>query len=298
MHKQLELDVSISEDTTISTKVSIPAESVTRSAVLFLHFWGGSSRTWHQVLRSLADDVLCIVPSLRGWGGSRGPNDGKAYTVKDYASDVVTLLEKIPKQPECQDILARGLIVVGHSMGGKIAQYLVASGAFGTLSVSVRGLLLLAPAPLSEIQLPTAEMREQQRNAYKARDSAEFVIRNVLLGKPTNASDDEIKELVNNATKANTYAQEAWPLHGMGEDYSQLLTDRKPWSGIKVVVMVGENDRIEPRERVQSEVTKRLESVVDSVSSIELRLLGGDCGHLVPVERPQDVSMAIKEMLS
>ena len=211
---------------------------------------------------------------------------------------MVTLLEKIPKQPECQDILARGLIVVGHSMGGKIAQYLVASGAFGTLNVSVRGLLLLAPAPLSEIQLPTTEMREQQRNAYKAQDSTDFVIRNVLLGKLTNASEDEIKDLTNDATNANTYAQEAWPLYGMGEDYGQLLADPGPWSGIKVLALVGENDRIEPRERIQSEVIKRLKMVVDSVSSIDLRLLGEGCGHLVPIERPQDVSKAIKEMLS
>ena len=67
----------------------------------------------------------------------------------------------------------------------------------------------------------SVEMREQQRDAYKARDSAEFVLRNMLLGKPTDASGNESKDLANDATKANSYAQEAWPLYGMREDYGQ-----------------------------------------------------------------------------
>ena len=49
-------------------------------ALVFLHYWGGTGRTWGLVIRELADRHRCVAPDLRGWGGSdkarAGGNDG------------------------------------------------------------------------------------------------------------------------------------------------------------------------------------------------------------------------------
>lgn len=207
-------------------------------------------------------------------------------------------------------------------MGGKIAQYLIASGALQnpSLNIAVKGLLLLAPAPLGGTRLETEEMRAQQVGAYMAGlERAEAVVRGVLLGTPTPTSgaveegeegaedeqreEEEIKALARDAVGGSKGAKEGWPAYGMGEDYGRLLeekVDKKAWEGVRrVVVLVGENDRVESVERVEEEVVRRLREVVDEASTdVELRVLGEGCGHLIPTERPEEVAVAIKEMLS
>jgi len=38
------------------------------NALLFLHYWGGSSRTWCEVIERLENDFRCIAYDHRGWG--------------------------------------------------------------------------------------------------------------------------------------------------------------------------------------------------------------------------------------
>ena len=39
-------------------------------ALVFLHYWGGSSRTWLPVMEYLANTHRCIAIDFRGWGQS------------------------------------------------------------------------------------------------------------------------------------------------------------------------------------------------------------------------------------
>ncbi|HEY4808810.1 MAG TPA: hypothetical protein VIH81_13865 [Roseiarcus sp.] len=36
-------------------------------ALVFLHYWGGSSRTWQAVIERLAGQAHCIALDQRGW---------------------------------------------------------------------------------------------------------------------------------------------------------------------------------------------------------------------------------------
>jgi len=36
--------------------------------IVFLHYWGGSSRTWDDVIAALEGNYRTIAPDLRGWG--------------------------------------------------------------------------------------------------------------------------------------------------------------------------------------------------------------------------------------
>jgi pimeloyl-ACP methyl ester carboxylesterase len=40
-------------------------------ALVFLHYWGGTGRTWNLVIRELAGRHRCVAPDLRGWGPGR-----------------------------------------------------------------------------------------------------------------------------------------------------------------------------------------------------------------------------------
>ena len=80
-------------------------------ALVFLHYWGGSARTWHRVIERLGSQVRSVAIDQRGWGGSIA-TDGR-YDLAAMADDVERVLRVLE---------LRRYVLVGHSMGGKVAQ--------------------------------------------------------------------------------------------------------------------------------------------------------------------------------
>ena len=62
-------------------------------ALLFLHYWGGSARTWQRVIANLGRDFRCIAYDQRGWGQSDAPAEG--YSIRDLAADARHILEAL-----------------------------------------------------------------------------------------------------------------------------------------------------------------------------------------------------------
>ncbi len=77
---------------------------------------------------------LCLTPDLRGHAASDHRSAAAGVSMSDYAADVATLVESCDEPP----------ILLGHSMGGLVAQL-----AAARLSdpKALKGLILLAPSP-------------------------------------------------------------------------------------------------------------------------------------------------------
>lgn len=80
-------------------------------ALVFIHYWGGSRRTWSEVIARLSDGFRCIAVDLRGWGKSGRHTDD--YSLFAQADDVESVIGALN---------LKDYVLVGHSMGGKIAQ--------------------------------------------------------------------------------------------------------------------------------------------------------------------------------
>jgi pimeloyl-ACP methyl ester carboxylesterase len=231
-------------------------------ALVFLHYWGGSSRTWHPVIARLAGTARCVAIDHRGWGRSDAPTS--AYATGDMAADATAV------------ITALGLddyIVVGHSMGGKVAQLLATRRPRG-----LRGLVLVAPAPARPAPIPDV-VRAQMRAAYESRASVEATLDGVLRHAPL---DDELREqVVQDSLAGAPAAKDAWPAHTIGEDGSGEL-DRIE---VPVLVLTGEHDRVEPAELMRSHV-------LPHIPGATLEIVPGS-GHLMPLEQPGALSARI-----
>ncbi len=62
-------------------------------ALVFLHYWGGSSRTWIPVMERLAGTNRCIAIDFRGWGESS--KEAEDYGLETLASDVIGVVSKL-----------------------------------------------------------------------------------------------------------------------------------------------------------------------------------------------------------
>ena len=86
-----------------------------RPPLVFLHGLFGSSANWRGIARRFESDHHVVVPDLRNHG--RSPHSDEVSYVAQVA-DVVSLLDRLG--------IAAG-VLVGHSMGGKVAMQLALS---------------------------------------------------------------------------------------------------------------------------------------------------------------------------
>ncbi|WP_057884116.1 alpha/beta fold hydrolase [Tsuneonella troitsensis] len=81
-------------------------------ALIFLHGFPESHRTWHHQVTHLKDRFRCIAPDQRGYRGSSKPQEVDAYTPDKLIGDVFLLADALGIEK---------FTVLGHDWGGAIA---------------------------------------------------------------------------------------------------------------------------------------------------------------------------------
>lgn len=238
--------------------------------LIFLHFWGGSSRTFSPVTEILSTQFRNIAVDFRGWGASIGPQSNKAYSIQILADDIEYLIAELKLE---------SYFIIGHSMGGKVAQLLAGRGRLPGLE----GVVLIAPAPACPLVLP-AEAREQQLSAYNTQDNATFVARNILTS--TSLPDATIAFLVEDMLKGTPAAKNAWPHYSMLEDVVAEAMN----IAVPVLVVAASADHVEPLERLQL-------GVLDVIPQASMVVIEGS-GHIIPVEAPLELSRHISSFVN
>ncbi|MCV7179637.1 alpha/beta fold hydrolase [Mycolicibacterium sphagni] len=231
-------------------------------ALVFLHYWGGSRRTWTPVIEQLDPRQAFLAYDQRGWGNSAevpGP-----YDMTQLADDAQQVI----------DILGGGdYVLVGHSMGGKVAQLLAARKPAG-----LTGVVLVAPAPPAPVG-QTAALQELTSHAYDSeatvRQSIEVMLTNGGLSAALRG------QVVEDSLRAHRDARLAWPLHGLVEDVSAGV------GGIEVPVLVlaGRHDKVEP----PAVLADHLLPLIPTATLVILE----STGHLSPLEVPDQLAAQI-----
>jgi len=204
-----------------------------------------------------------VALNQRGWGGSVAA-DGR-YDLDALADDVLAVTGALA---------VRRFIVVGHSMGGKVAQILA-----GRRPAGLQGMVLAAPAPM---QVPE-EVRAGMLASYQSREGVLQAL-GVLAGSPLPHALRE--QVVDDTLRGEAGAKRAWSDLGMTQDVSAGLKGVT----LPVDVLIGERDQIE-REAVLRPALSRLLPQATLAIVPETR-------HLLPLEAPEAIALACKRMLS
>ncbi|MER6225265.1 alpha/beta hydrolase [Streptomyces sp900105755] len=235
-------------------------------ALVLLHYWGGSHRTWRPVLELLGPGQAFVAYDHRGWGASTatpGP-----YGVERLADDAQRVVEQLGLDE---------FVVVGHSMGGKAAQVLGSRRPAG-----LRGLVLVAPAPPAPAGV-TPGFQEALSHAYDDAETIGRSIDQVLTGRPL--TDALRRQVLEDSSRATQAARSAWPRQGLVEDFSASVGR----IDVPVLVLAGGADRVDPPQVLR----EHLLPLVPTATLVEL----DGVGHLSPLEAPDLVARHLGDFL-
>lgn len=244
------------------TQIHVSQRGSGEMTLVFLHYYGGSSRTWDRVGKELSDQYRIVAPDHRGWGDSGAPADG--YRIANLADDAEAVMASLG---------LRRYVLVGHSMGGKVAQLIASRRPAG-----LEGLVLVAPSPPSPTLLPD-EARATLEGAYQSRESVEFVIDHVLTSRTLDAVLRE--QAIEDSLKGASQAKAAWPNIAMREDITEAVAS----INVPTIVISGELDQVDPVGTLQTELLPR-------IPHASMQIIP-ETGHLSPLEAPNELAKII-----
>src|SRR5437660_10237092 len=92
--------------------------------LVLLHGFTGSAAGWGHQMDTLADYGLQIIAlDLLGHGQSDAPEDAKRYSIECFQKDILAALQEL-------GVHKGQSIILGYSMGGRIARFTAFSGSF------------------------------------------------------------------------------------------------------------------------------------------------------------------------
>ena len=167
----------------------------------------------------------------------------------------------------------KSYILVGHSMGGKVAQLLASRQPVG-----LKALILVAPAtPTPTIFTP--EAREQQTHAY---DSRETILQSIGFLSAKKMSVEILEQVIEDNLSGTSLAKIAWPQEAILEDISNEV--RKIL--VPTLVLAGQLDHLDS-------ITQHQREIVERIPNARLQVITGS-GHLIPIDEPEQLAQAIE----
>jgi pimeloyl-ACP methyl ester carboxylesterase len=281
---------------TLATGVELDVQDVgprDAPALIFLHGFPESHRTWRHQVAHFAKHYRCIAPDQRGYRHSSKPEGVAAYSFDKIAADVFALA----------DALGVGhFTVVGHDWGGAVA-WGVALGGAGRVD---RCVILNAPHPLmfqkAVIDDPDQRAASQYIRAFRDPAHDAMVAEHgliPLLAKAVNwgrspAMDDEERNAmfvdwkIPGAATAmlNWYRAATIQVPAMDEDAVRPAFLDAPFPSVKMpTLVVWAMDDL----ALRPSLIDGLDAFVDDYSFVPVH----GCGHFVTWEKPDAVNAAM-----
>lgn len=247
------------------TKLSYRVIGDGPTSIVLVHGWMVDGRVYDAMLAAL-DRGGCrfIVPDLRGAGGSDKPETG--YTLARYAADVLAVIEK-EVSGKC--------VVVGHSMGGAIAQLVAA-----TAPARVSALAVLCSVPADGIPLPP-DAAGLFRTSGGDRGKQQTILGLACKDITTEARDTLLDAAASIPPSCIAEAFDAWSSAGFADRLSAIEAP---------TLVVASEDPFLPPDFLR-------EKVVKPIKRARLVVVPG-AGHYVQVERARETAAVLGAFLA
>lgn len=269
-------------------------------ALIFLHGFPESHRTWRHQVAHFKDRFRCIAPDQRGYRGSSKPQQVEAYTPDKLIGDVFLLADALN--------IAK-FTIVGHDWGGAIAWGVALGGQHMRVE---RAVIANAPHPAIFQRLLYTNRQQRQSSQYirgfrdpandalvKDRGLTGLLMKEVKWDRPDAMEPEEREALLRdwqNRDAAfgmlNYYRASPIDVPEMDAPYEVpegYTPPDLPKLTIPTLVIWGLDDLALPPENIEG-----LDEIIDPLTIERVP----DCGHFVPWEAPDAVNAAMDAFFS
>ena len=268
-------------------------------AILFLHGFPESHRTWREIAPVLADDYFVVCPDQRGFAASDKPEGVEEYRTDRILEDLLALTDQLE--------LAR-FTLVGHDWGGAVAWL----AALRHPDRVKRLVIVNSPHPLlfqkSLIEDPAQRAASQYITAFRnpgMERGLEAMGLETFYAK-TFASHADISKVPDEERAAyladwgapgaltamlNWYRASEIIVPAVGEAADMPFWTTLPFPVLKVPTLVVWAMRDTALLPVQLD---GLDALVEDLTIVRVP----DAGHFIPWEKPEPVIGAIREFMS
>jgi pimeloyl-ACP methyl ester carboxylesterase len=275
-------------------------------AMIFLHGFPESHRTWRHQIAALSGDYYCIAPDQRGYRGSSKPQEVEAYTADKLTADIFAVADALD---------VRDFTIAGHDWGGAIAWSVALNGQPGGMNSAWAGrvnraIIANAPHPYLFQRLMFTDMNQraasQYIRAFRDTDNDDLVRKEGLSGllrkavnwgRPEAMEPEEREALLADWQNReacfgmlNWYRASALVVPAMDEvaDMPAFANGGFPKLEIPTLVIWAMDDLALPASNI--------DGIDEFVTDITVTLIY-DCGHFVIWEKPNEVNKAIREWM-
>jgi 2-succinyl-6-hydroxy-2,4-cyclohexadiene-1-carboxylate synthase len=245
--------------------------------LVMLHGFTGSAAGRGRQLDGLAAYGLRVIAlDLLGHGRSDAPGDPQRYAIERCQQDILAALQKL-------GVRKGQAVLLGYSMGGRIALYTAFSGYFRALILESASAGLENPVEREQRRISDEALAASiERDGVRA-----FVERWEKL--PLFASQEtlplESKEKLHRQRLQNRATGLAQSLRGVGLGVQPSLYERLPALHIPALLIAGELD---------TKFTMIARQMAQLLPQSQLHIIPG-AGHTVHLERPQEFVSLVGE---
>jgi len=239
-----------------------------RQTLVLLHGFTGRAAGWSDLFPLLAAPGRQLIAlDMLGHGQSDAPADPERYTIEHCQADILAVLEKL-------GVRGNEAVLLGYSMGGRIALYSAFSGFFKALILESASPGL--PDPVER------EQRQQSDQALAARIEREGVATFIDSWEklPLFASQHSLSPEVRAALRAQRLHNRATglanSLRGVGTGAQPALHERLPTLSLPVLLLAGELD---------GKFCQIARQMAGQIPQARLQIVPG-AGHTIHLEQP------------
>jgi non-heme chloroperoxidase len=233
--------------------------------VVLVHGWMVSGAVWDSMVERMdLTGLRLVIPDGRGTGQSGKPTGG--YTLQGLAQDVLAVADAAG---------AKRFTVVGHSMGGQLAQWVAAQEPS-----RVEALMLLNPVPAAGLPLPP-DAAGLFRTSAGNREKQTTIINLSCKSLGTDVLETMLKDAANTSAPAIENIFDAWTKGGFADKLSAITAP---------TLVVATDDAFLPPAFLR-------DAVVNPIRRARLAYLPGP-GHYPQVERPVEAAAMLTAFLA
>jgi pimeloyl-ACP methyl ester carboxylesterase len=288
--------VALPTGVTLAVQLGGPEDA---EAVVLLHGFPESHRTWRAVAPELAREFRIVAPDQRGFAGSDKPEGVAAYRTDRIVEDLLALADALG---------LKRFTLVGHDWGGAIAWL----AALRHPDRIARLVAINAPHPLifqksliedepqrAASQYITAFRNPSMEKGIEAMGLETFFARTFSThADPSLISEEERRSYLDEwrqpgalTTMLNWYRASDIAVPKPGEKADLPMWTRLPFPPVEVPTLVVWGLRDKALLPVQLE---GLHDLVDDLRLVPVE----DAGHFVPWEKPEPVIAAIRDFIA